>query len=369
MRLPVSNLGDVGLYKDQPPYSLPPNAWSETDSVRFEAGGVTSLNAQRSVFTAAGITPIWIQAFPPFDDPMWVYASATAMRVYQQATGHTDITRASGAYAAGADRWHGFIFQGVGIFNKPSEHPQSWTRSLAAKTVDLANWIGASYRTWALRPYKNFLVALRIFDGSGWFPYRVRWSNAASPGAVPATWTSFANNFAGEVDIAETPDYLVDGMTLGDTFIVYKERSTWGFQLVGGGQVMRNWKIYDDIGAMGRDCVVAIPQGHVVATVDDLVIHNGQPGGAQSILSTKLRKFYNANLNTAFLENVFLCPNRPRKEVWLFYPSSDSTFANSVIMWSWETGRLGFRSITETPFAAAGPVVPAAGSDTWASGF
>jgi hypothetical protein len=77
-------------------------------------------------------------------------------------------------------------------------------------------------------------------EGGTPYPFMVKWSNLAVPGALPSTWNEAdATQDAGEFDLAEGQDPIVDGLGLKDSFIVYKESSTWALDYIGGAFVLK----------------------------------------------------------------------------------------------------------------------------------
>lgn len=377
-QIEIGNLGEVGVVKDITAHKLPRNAWSDSNSLRFTTDGAEVLRSQKSVFTTATFNPTWIRAFPPRTNPLWVYGDDSRLYCYEEGIGHTNISQGGGTpYLAGGERWQGAVFQGVGIFNQGNDAPQLWSPMTGATAlVTLTGWSTnpeTNCRTFALRPYRNFLIALRIraaADSTWTKPFRVRWSDAAEPGSVPTTWLAAPENSAGEFDLAETDDYVVDGLALGDIFIVYKEKTTWGMQIVEGEGIMKPWRILDESGILYRDCVCPYPGGHLVCTGNDIISHTGQVGASQSVLENRLRKWLFSVLDIVRFKQCFMVPNIPRKEIWFYFPSSGAIYANKVLMWSWVTGTVGTMDVEETPFASAGPVITSlGGTDTWTSGF
>jgi len=372
MRVQFTNLSDVGVVKDLAAHRLPIPGWTDAKHIRFLPDGPTTMQSDREVFSAAPIQPFWLGQFPPLVDPLWIYASDSAIYSYQGSAG-THLSLGSGFVAAG-ERWQGFVFQGVGIFNQVNNQPQRLAPiTHGTAVVALDNWAsnpgGSGTRCQSLRPYRNFLIAISIVESGVAKPFRVRWSAAAEPGTVPNSWAALPTNESGDKDIAETSDVLVDGLVLGDSFMLYKERSFWGMQYVGGQDVMRTWKISEDAGLLGRDCVTTFPGGHFVVTQDDIIVHQGVGGSIRSILKDKLRLWLRKSINALRIKNCFVCTNHPQKEVWFFFPSGEVTYANKVLCWSWENDKVTIRDVAETPFASAGSIKLASGTDIWSGGF
>jgi len=396
-RIIVDNVGSIGLIKDLPAHRLPPEGWSDAAAMRFNAGGAEQVQTERVVLGAR--TPsanvedaIWLKQFPSTAAPLWMYAipedAGTDGEVWvadsaTPTTVHSDLTRASGGYTTSLlERPQGFVHQGLGYWNNTVDQPQLWGPMTAATAmIDLTNWstnddYSANTRAKFMRSYKNFIVMGHVSNsaGAGDHPYRIAWSDPAPPGVVPTTWSiSDTTALTGEIDLADTPDYVLDGLAYGDVFILYKERTTWGMQFVGGGDVMRFWIIFPDSGLLTRDCVISFPLGHVVVTQDDMIVHQGQFGSQISILHNKLRRWVFNNLDTTYYYNSFLCLNHPKKEVWFFFPSgidlvaNPNGWANKVVIWNWIENTAGLRDLPAAgvPFGSPGPIV---GSDeplTW----
>ena len=87
------------------------------------------------------------------------------------------------------------------------------------------------------------------------YPHMMKWSAAAIPGAIPHSWDSTDVTLdAGEVDIAETPDLMVDALPLGDAMIVYKERSMYAVRYVGYPSILPCSGFHGDSGMLFRGC-------------------------------------------------------------------------------------------------------------------
>jgi len=386
-KLVISDLGAVGVIKDIPPHRLAPNAFTNAQNAHFKLGGAKTGEFLGQVMTPVsggyptGMTQLnWLMQFPPIDQPLWVYSSigsSKLMGTLQKSGGvwtKTDITRVSdgGVYNNVIEqRWQGCAFQGLGVFNQEKDIPQLWNPiSPSTKLVNMPNWStnpeGAGLRVRCLRPYREFLISLYLIDGSDSYPYRVRWSHPAAPGQSPDSWDTADPAYdTGEFDLAETTDYIVDGLTLGEIFIIYKERSTWGLQYVGGDSIMRSWRIFSELGLLGKDCAVQFPGGHLVATRDDVIVHSGVPGSERSILQNKLRLWYNRNINLAQAHNAYAIAYPHDQEVWYCYPTTGSTYANQALVWHWDTNVVGVEDLPYAVFGANGSVSELDTTDLW----
>lgn len=361
----ISALGAVGVITDSYGQDIPPHAWTSCRNVRFGPQGARAFNGQTQVFatengSGAPITPLWIKYFPDKTNPRWAYADNNNVYCIDNGT-HYKISRVAGGAYGAVDRWQGTLFNGLGILNNGFDIPQVWGPIAGATPlIDLANW-PTGYRCRFIKPFKEFLIAGHIYDGSVSHPHRILWSHPADPGTVPASWNvADATKDAGDFEADETPDAVVDGLQMGDQFCVYRENSIWAMQLTGDSQIMRKYRISDKTGAVWKDCVVDIPPGHVVAGWEDVILHQGSEASVRSLLDKRTRKWLVANQEVNYLHNAFIVPDMPEKEVWYCFPTLGYQYANLAMVINWGDGQVGFRDLPNVPFADAGPILLAA---------
>ena len=386
-RINIHNGGAVGIVKDtdRPPYTLPPEAWSDGQNVRFVDNKVSKFLGHSAVFDPPTVAPYWALAVPTSTALYWVYAGLAKVYVHEGGV-HTDLTRTSGGdYSAAASLiWNGGILNGVPILNNGVDVPQFWaTIDPATKLANLTNW-PAGVTCDVFRPFKAFGLALGVHKSSGTVhhPHMVKWSHPADPGAVPSSWDETdATKDAGETDLTDTDAGIIkDGLELGNLFIVYKEGSTWAMQFVGGSFIFRFFKLPWSSGILTKDCVVALPPkgaqkqgsaGHFVATGDDLIVHDGQ--SIRSLVDRRWRRWLAANIDTSNFGRSYCVVNFAQREAWFCFPEVGSTWPSLVLAWNLVDGSVGVRDIADMSFMAHGPISetdPTASwdgdADTWA---
>lgn len=263
------------------------------------------------------------------------------------------------------DRWTGGTLNGIFVCNNAADHPHYWTGDTSIHLHPLIGWDDA-WRCKALRPFKNFLIALNITKTSTNYPHMVKWSDAAVPGAIPASWdeTSVTGD-AGEQDIAETPDVIVDGLPLGDAFIIYKERSMYAMTFIGTPGIFRFQKLPPDVGILARGCVANTPLGHVVLTAGDVVLNNGQD--AVSIADGAVREYIFSTMNSERAERSFVCTNPQKTEVLICFPTGESEACDKAAVWNWKDKTWGFRDLQGVTYGADGQVNADATLLSWSS--
>jgi hypothetical protein len=291
----------------------------------------------------------------------WLYATAGKQVAVTNASGssvHTDITHAT-PRAGSVNAWSGFVFGGVPVLNAgDGKPPMYWGQDLAAKFQDLTAWpAGTSCRV--LRQYKSMMIALNVTKAGKPYPFMVKWSNLAVPGSLPSTWDpADATQDAGEFDLAEGQDAIVDGLGLKDSFIVYKEASTWALDYIGGAFVLKSRKVSGMSGLLNPGCAVDFDAGmnnmHFAVTNSDIVVHDGF--SAQSVLDKKARRFFFQSLDTANKGKVFCFKNPFLNEIFVCYPSIGATWCDTALVYNYVDGTVSFRSLPNVTHAAFGPV-------------
>ena len=155
------------------------------------------------------------------------------------------------------------------------------------------------------------------------------WRDAAVPGDVPGSWdVDDPAVDSGEFDLQLTSDSIVDGLDMDDLFIVYRESSTWAMWQTGTDEIFKPKQISGGSGILWKDCVCPTPVGHIAATNDDLIVHQGTPNSFKSLIERRDRKFVQRELNIEFYKNSFIVPNLPEKEVWFCFPQQGYTYAS-----------------------------------------
>jgi len=367
---PINDLGQFGLILDQQPHVLPPNAFSGARNMRFRDGYAERVRGHAAIFTTPTITPYFVTPYTTSTARFWAYAGTQRVFVDDGAT-RTDITPAGVFTGAQDDRWTGGSLNGVLVLNNGVDQPQFWGGNTANDLANLTGW-NANWRAKFVRPFKNYLIAGYVTKSGTAYPHMVKWSHAADPGTVPTSWNEADPTVdAGEQDLAETPDVLVDCLPMGDLNIVYKERSMYAMQFIGQPFIWRFQRLKGDVGMLARGCAVQTPAGHVVLAAGDVILHNG--GEPKSILTGKLRSWLQTNMDSTYYARSFVTANPKRSEVWICFPEAGQTLPSKAIIWNWESDTLGIRDIDNTTYGAFGQINYSAASswdadaDSWDS--
>lgn len=330
--IPIQGCGD-GCNLDLPASELPPNVWSGGLNVCFRNGLLRNRKGIAEAFTTPTAVPYWMGIFITASARFVVQASTTSVFVDDGST-RTDIT---GTAPTGGrdDRWTGGDFNTVLVLNNGVDAPMYWNGDVGTDLASLTGW-PANYTAQTLRPFKDYLVAGNIFDGTSTNPQLVMWSTAAEAGSLPTTWVAASTNDAGD-DPFSGIGAIVDFLPLGDINIVYGQGGRVAMQYVGGNDVFRFQRLPGNDGLLAKGCVAETPKGHVFLSSGDVLLHSG--GDAVSIAEGVVRDWLQATMDSTNAARSFLCVNPQEKEVWVCFPSNGASDCDTALAWNWESGK------------------------------
>lgn len=357
-KVSVPNCGSVGVIRDLSVHELPIGAWTDASNIRFLDGYASQFLGHGAVYNTPPFAPQFLMPVNVAGARYWLYATATKQYVVSNATGatvHTDITHAT-ARAGVVNQWSGMVFGGIPILNvgDTSKIPMYWDQVLANKFVDLTAWPANTYCK-VLCQYKSFIIALGVTQGGVSYPFMVKWSHPAEPGALPTSWDKTdATKDAGEFDIAEGQDPIIYGLGLKNSFIVYKESSTHALDYVGGAFILNARKVFGMSGILNMNCAVDLDTFHFAVTGSDIVIHDGY--NATSVLDKRARRSFFQSIDVEARGKVFCFKNPFLNEIFVAYPSIGATSCDKALVYNYVDKTVSFRTLPNVTHAAYGAV-------------
>ena len=352
MRQSIDNLA-TGISPDLPDWNLPDGAWSDSRNVRYRDGAVEKMRGHEEIWGDLSATAIWAAPISDGSNYFWVYGSTTALYATDGTT-HANVSSAT--YTAGLDlAWSGGAYNGYMVANCGTSPPQTWVPSLANKFTELANW-PATTLCQVLRPFRNYLVALRVSESGSYNPRLLRWSSSALPGGLPNTWDYTDPSYdAGRVELAQTGDLLVDCLALRDFNIIYKEQHTWLMEFIGGFDVFGFRQLFSNVGMLTENCGAAFSTNHLVLTDNDIVVHDGNQ--VQSVANNRLRSWLFSRINTSRYKRSFVVANHRAREIWICIPEAGYDYPNLAVIWNWQDDKWYVRDLSQPlSYAATGVV-------------
>jgi len=356
--------GDGGLASDLDGMDAADKLWTAGANVRFENGYLKPFEGHSALYDPPTVKPYGLFPLRTSASNLWAYMGLAKAYAVNNAGTHSNITRAAGDYTATADtKWTGGALTGFLIFNNVNDVPQSWIGDTSTAAANLANWT-STWRCAAIRPLRNYLVAVNITKTSTNYPVMVKLSHAADHGALPTSWVEAdATKDAGEQDIGDTNGSLIDVVPLGDLGIIYATDSYHAMQYIGGTYIWRFTKISGDAGAISQNCAIQYPGGHAVLTSGDVISHSG--GAPQSIINARMRSNLFGAMDTTNFRRSFVAHNELRSEVWFCIPETGQTACTKAYVWNYAQNSWAIRDLPNATAGNIGPVVVSI-ADTWA---
>jgi hypothetical protein len=356
--VPVKNVGQIGLNKDLSQHELPLNAWSDCQNIRFLDGYASQFLGYGEVYNSPAVIPQHVLPCNVGGVRYWIYTGAAktyAVTITAGVAVHTDITHVT-PRAGVVNHWTSSLLSGVPVLNAGDAVtvPMAWDLNPAHKCVDLLNWPANTYCK-SIKAFSNYLVALNITKGTTNYPFMVKWSHPADPGGLPSSWDQTdATKQAGEADIADGYDAIVDGMQLRDAFIIYRENSIYRMDFIGGNYIFKFTKVFATAGALNRNCIADIDGRHVVLTSNDIIIHDGQ--SANSILDKATRRWLFQNMDVDNYVNAFVFANPFFNEVNICFTSIGSSSCDKALVYNYKDNTVSARDLPNANHANYGPV-------------
>jgi hypothetical protein len=229
--------------------------------------------------------------------------------------------------------------------------------------ADLPGWPAGTICK-SLVAFKFHLFALDIDGPSGHFESQFLWSDAASPGNVPSTWTAAATNEAGSGIAADSPGPCMCGVALQDTLLIFKRSSTYAVNYLQGNPRVFSSKLLDGVrGALTRRAAVDVGGRVLIVTDGDVMLTDGI--NWQSIAQGRVRDYLFSQLDQDSYENLFVVFNRSRGQALIGYPTAGNTLCDEGIVYDVASDAFGIIDLRSAACAAVGIINDTAADESW----
>lgn len=352
-----------GVNLDLMPEELALGVWSDCKNMRFRNGFAERFGGMANVFAATSVTPYFIDYYKTPTTRFWIHAGLQKVFADDGFT-RTEITPGTLFTGNIDDRWTSAIINSIFVINNGADVPHYWNGNVATDLATLTAW-NSNWRCKSIVSFKDYLVALNVTKSGTNYGSMVKWSSAAVPGTLPSTWDETdVTKDAGEQDLSETPDEIVDAMKLGDALIIYKQRSMYLMTFVGQPYIFRFQKLPFEYGILARGCVTDTPLGHVVLTNGDVVLHSGQ--SPQSIATAQVKDYIFSNISNNYYDRAFVCTNPQKYEVLVCFPTEGSSTCDKAAVWNWKDNTWGLRDLQDVTYGASGLISDDYSLEQWA---
>lgn len=335
------------LAPDRIPQDAPSDMWSTGNNILFRNGETIRAPGDTPTLPSDKV-PLTMVYLTVASVGFWVYCTNDGVYAHD-GTAEYDITPAAGWTGAETAIFSSCVLNGIPYVNASDRDPVYWPLDVLAPCVALPDW-PLNGRCVTLRAHKNFLFAVGFLSEGD---QRVRWSDAAPAGEVPAWWTPAADNLAGFVDIAPLSAPCYDGMTLRDSFFVFKQESIWSIDFVGGNSVFQFRKVFAEHGlaapnAVTRgidDVLLFVGNGSIYLT-DGVKVIDVLDGKAQRMFYAD----YSANVNSVYSATTL----ERAKAGFIIYPKAGDVYGTRAFVYDFASGDIGFRDMPNVRCAGQG---------------
>ena len=371
--LQIREFAQKGLNTDLPPWELDPGFLTGMNNVRIVNNSLLAFGGYRSwSVPPVQFDPGWLIHGGALSADFWVIAGADAIYAFDGLI-WTDISSAVG-YAPIADStlWAGDVFSYFVVVTHPQVYPEYWPGAITDIMLplpwdDTRDWSDVDIRCDIIRSHKDFLIALVLNEQGTELIDTVRWSDAADVGFLPRSWDETdPTTLAGKAQLGGSLGKIIDGLSLRDSFVIYRENGVSVMDYTGDVFVWRFRHLEQTSGLINKDCLVEVKGKHYFIGDGDILVNDGNT--VRSIMHKRIRKRF-LNVNPAQVKNAFAFYNETFKEIWFCVTEGENaTYPDTVYIYNWRDDTWFTRDLNpEVKFIAQGPIsnIPIRDWDNW----
>jgi hypothetical protein len=329
--------------EDLPPFDCPPEVWNIAEEVHFRQAPAERVTQARQIYGDSTLNahPLHLRNSFFAGDNVWVAMTENNMfAVEPDGTWSSIVDTANEPATVSANDFTSCELNGVPVFNYGGK-PVYWLRDPLTDSDELPDWPAGSTCA-VIRSYKNYLIALNVFDTND-YPSLIRWSDAAEPGTIPASWTPGTTTDAGEFSAGGSNEGITDGLALRDVFMVYKPHASYVMQYVGGNSIMSLRQLSETMGALAANCVAELNGNHIILGQGDVYITDGQT--IRSLVKDKVRVKLFREMDETYFYESYVVANPLQNEVWICFPEVGQKYASRALIWHSTTNQFSWRSL------------------------
>lgn len=352
-----------GAAYDIPPPELSDDFWSLAQNVIFRQGFAGRAPGSRAVYGTLPVAALHILNALIDTTNFWLVFGADEIHALE--TSNADEVTPSGGLTTAQYpwQWTAGLLNGVPFATNGLDAPIYWGGDVGTPFDALPDF-PASTVCKSMVAFAYHLFALDIDGPGGHIFDQVLWSDAASPGTVPSSWTASAASEAGSTQLSDTPGPIMTGKPLRGSLMLYKRSSMTGVEYIPESNDIFSFRtLFTTSGALNRHSVADVNGQHFVVTDGDVILTDGT--NRRSVADGRMKDFLFSQLDQTYYENLFCRYNRSQNEVWTFFPESggDGT-CTMALVYDVSKDAWGVRELAVT-HAAIGVVNDTASDESW----
>ena len=378
--LPLRDLGEIGVITDINPYALPANAFSKALNVVFDENrvqraplfkqlfpairstlsyndSVGSYDASSGTYDAATGTPsssarfVSSYADPSFGETVLVCDNDGTVRTYPNA--QLAFASPGDGLVTNEEPWSHAQVAGLSFLARKGMRP--YVRNVktdSAYSLIAGDWV-TTHSASVVRGYLDYCLMLNVTKGTTEYPTMVKWCNPIeySSAVTSVAWDpSNPNYVAGETILGDMTSPIVDGLPLGNSFIIYSRDQVWLMEYTGSSFVFNFRKLFPNGGIFNTNCVVEVDGKHFVFGEDDIYVHDGST--KQSISDGKVRRRVYNTLNRSKRKACFVMHDSVSNLVYFCYNTlqdevsfRNTQFCNQAAVYNYRSNTWSFMDL------------------------
>ncbi|QVJ07751.1 hypothetical protein S1R3Y_000043 [Vibrio phage vB_ValP_VA-RY-3] len=268
--------------------------------------------------------------------------------------------------ASNPDLWSVSMLGQIPIITHPSTGPMFYNQSTGkyqSLPWDKAqDWNDASQTAKVVRAHKQFLIAMDVTDAGQEHPDAIRWSSPADIGSVPETWDpTDTTNFAGYTTLGGDGGYIIDGLSLRDSFVIYRQRSITILDYVRGSYVWKIRHMTESAGLLSKDCIAEANGVHYFIGDGDVYRNDGT--NVRSIMHKRVKTSFATSIDKDNYHRSFARHNIAKSEIWFCVPQTGSSRPDIAYIYNYVDDTWAIRDLPNCLNATYG--APPAKSSVW----
>jgi hypothetical protein len=278
-------------------------------------------------------------------DSRFIYFSDGSVIEDVSPTGHTAISGGAGVTCTSLALVPYFASQNMPVLGKPRGPDTVFEPVMAGSPHEDSTWL-------VIRSHKDRLFCFNGFQGTSEYPQRVQWSGPVGSGDMATDWaTGDPASTAGWTDLSGFQGEILDAYPLGEFMYVYGAYGVSRLWESGDQFVFANAPVLAEDGVLNTHCVIPISEyGHFVVGRHTIYLFDGHQ--KHDIAIDRVEQEFRRTLDTDNLDKLFVYPDYRLNEVWICYPSADSsvyfsgnTHANRALVWNYKHNTWAFRDL------------------------
>lgn len=348
--LPLNEFAKAGLNSDLAPWELPQQFATHMNNIRIQDDKLSPLGGQELVATLpASFDPGFLMYVNSPTGRFWIIPGDGEVYVYDFAT-FTDISNTAGYPGDTSDFWQGAMLGGIPVINNKNHFPEYWAPQSVSTNLEFLPWDASN--TWedvgeratVIKAHKQFLIAMDLFSGGAEIADGVRWSSPADINSVPETWDHLdTTNVAGLTHLGSDGGRIIDGLTLRDAFVIYREKGITVADFIGGQFVFQFRDLDTSTGLLSRNAIVEVNGVHLFIGDGDIFRNDGNV--VTSAIHKKIRNKFRSNYNPDTFFRSFAIRNEVTSEAWFCVPSALSEYPDIAYVYNWRDDTWSVRDI------------------------